>query len=275
MSFDDDAFARRSPEPEKSKNTCLILGIIGIALLLLLMLCGGCIYVMYLGGSPLMEAGFDELERQLLADLEGNPVLEEHLGTIQSADLELWQSAERQQTEGDQAWVFRVEGTEGSGTLLVDGLVPGDPSSRINAAQLELDNGEVYDLFAPESEILMPSVDGPAEERLDGAVEDVMEAQPNSEQVDEFTRQVRVDIAEHPVILDHLGEITAIQQDTVRSNSEPGPNVYVFRVTGSKASGLLRADCITVSPEEEDVVAGELILDSGQRVQLFPENPLK
>lgn len=267
MSFDDDAFARRSPEPEKSKNTCLILGIIGGGFVAFLLVCGGCCFLGF-------QASFEQIEQQIASNLDGNPVVDEHLGSIESAELELIATAERQQTEGSDAWVFRLNGSKASGTVFIDGLVPGDQFTPISEAQLELDNGEVYDLFPPESEILMPSLDVPAEELLDRFVEDVMEAQPNSEQIDEFTRQVRVDIAEHPVILEHLGEITGIRQDTVRSNSEPGPNVYVFRVTGSKASGLLRADCVTVSPEEEDVVAGELILDSGQRVQLFPENPL-
>jgi hypothetical protein len=37
---------------------------------------------------------------------------------------------------------------------------------------------------------------------------------------------------------------------------------------------VLRAACLTVSDEEEDVVSGELIMDSGAKIQLFPEKPL-
>ena len=269
MSFDDDAFARRTAEPEKSNKTCLILGLIGGGFVALMLLCGGCCFFG-------MQVGFDELETQVVSDLSGNPVVDEHLDNIESAELDFWKSVEQQQTQGGDAWVFRVTGSKASGTLYVDGLEPGNQFSTITAGELELDSGETYDLFGPEEEILLPSLDILPEEALnDAPLQGIVESDESSGQIDEFTRQVRDDIAEHPVILEHIGEITGIEQDTERSIAEPGPDVYVFKITGSKAFGLLRADCRTVSAEEEDVVAGELIVDSGERFQLFPDNPLE
>jgi hypothetical protein len=109
----------------------------------------------------------------------------------------------------------------------------------LQGAMLALDNGETFDLIP-----------------------------------DLFTEQVRTDIAEHPVIVEHIGEILEFVYDEDRSLEEEGEDVFVFRLRGDKGAGVLRAACLTVSDEEEDVVSGELIMHSGAKIQLFPEKPL-
>ncbi|REJ86505.1 MAG: hypothetical protein DWQ34_27180 [Planctomycetota bacterium] len=90
----------------------------------------------------------------------------------------------------------------------------------------------------------------------------------------EFARKVRIDLEDHPVIREHVGEIEQITYDETGSLAEPDDIVFVFQLTGSKSSGTLRAACITVSNDEEDVTSGELTLENGETFQLFPDNPL-
>ena len=108
-----------------------------------------------------------------------------------------------------------------------------------------------------------------AEEFAEGFAEGMNEAG-----MDEFTRQVRVEVEDHQVIVDHIGNISSFEHDMSMSLDEPGADTYVFHLTGDKGSGTLRADCITVDADHEDVPRAELIMDSGDTHQLFPNDPL-
>lgn len=90
----------------------------------------------------------------------------------------------------------------------------------------------------------------------------------------EITRQVQVEIEDNPVIVEHIGEISSFEHDMGMSLDEPGEDTFVFHISGDKGSGTLRADCITIDADHEDVPRGELIMDSGESYQLFPEDPL-
>lgn len=107
-----------------------------------------------------------------------------------------------------------------------------------------------------------------AEDFAEGFAEGIEEAG-----FDEFTRQVRVEVEDNPVILEHIGSISSFEYDFDRSMNEPG-DIYVFHLSGDNGSGTLRAECITIDADHEDVPTGELIMDSGESYQIFPENPL-
>ena len=92
--------------------------------------------------------------------------------------------------------------------------------------------------------------------------------------MDEFSKQVLVEIEDNPVIIEHIGEISEFEHDMSMSMEEPGADTFVFHLTGDKGSGTLRADCITVDADHEDVPRAELIMDSGGSFQLFPNDPL-
>ena len=87
--------------------------------------------------------------------------------------------------------------------------------------------------------------------------------------LDDFEQQVAVDLKGNPVILRHIGEITSIDTDWSATGEEPGDDVFVFRVTGTKGDASLVAECITVDADHEDVVSGSLRLPSGETVDLF------
>lgn len=84
-----------------------------------------------------------------------------------------------------------------------------------------------------------------------------------------FEQQVADDIQNNPVIVRHIGDITTIDIDWSATGEEPGDDVFVFQLTGTKGDGLLTAECITVDADHEDVVSGSLRLPSGESVDLF------
>jgi hypothetical protein len=168
--------------------------------------------------------------------LADNPVIREHIGEVQSFKMQKWASIMH---DNEETYLFRIEGSLASGTITADCWPDDEGDDRAYFGVLALDNGETFELIP-----------------------------------DLFTEQVRTDIAEHPVIVEHIGEILEFVHDDDRSLEEEGEDVYVFRVRGNKGGGILRAACLTISDEEEDVVSGELILDSGEKIQLFPEKPL-
>lgn len=88
--------------------------------------------------------------------------------------------------------------------------------------------------------------------------------------LDVFVDQVQADIEGNPVILRHIGTIDSMEIDWSATGEEPGEDVFVFRIKGSKGQGLLTAECVTVDADHEDVVAGKLELSSGETYNLFP-----
>jgi len=227
---DDDDFRPRRRRPRKSNNAWLIVGIVGGVIGGGFLLCGG---------ACLATVNFflNDTTRSVQDGLTDNDVVREHIGEVHSFQMEKWDSLFN---ADEDDYIFRVEGSLGSGTLTAACWTDDDGIDHPYAGELVMDNGETFNLF-----------------------------------LDDFTEQVRADLAEHPVIVERIGEIEEFVYDEDRSVEEEGADVYVFQVRGNKGAGLLRAACIEMSADEQDVVAAELILDSSEQIQLFPDRPLK
>jgi hypothetical protein len=91
---------------------------------------------------------------------------------------------------------------------------------------------------------------------------------------DAFPGYVQADIESNPVIIEHVGVIEELTLDFNASSVEPGENVFVFTIRGPKGRGRLRAEVVSRSSTDEEVVAAELLLESGEKYQLFPDHPL-
>jgi hypothetical protein len=91
---------------------------------------------------------------------------------------------------------------------------------------------------------------------------------------DAFPGYVRADIETNPMIIEHIGTIEELALDFNASSVEPGENVFVFTIRGPKGRGRLRAEVVSRSSTDEDVVAAELLLESGEKYQLFTDHPL-
>jgi hypothetical protein len=88
----------------------------------------------------------------------------------------------------------------------------------------------------------------------------------------EFARQVQVDLNTNPVIQSHIGEVESCKVKYGASLMEEGEDVYVFHVRGTKGSGTVTAECVTIDEDTEQVVSGTLVLSSGETVDLFPDS---
>lgn len=122
-----------SAQTPKSKNAkgCLIgCGIAGI--LGLVLCCGGGVFLAQFGVSALA----DQIEGQIASD----PAIVEHIGDIESFEVNWSATIEEAQKTGDQdsGLIFEIKGSEGSGQFLVKQDKGGEG---IDAATLILSDG--------------------------------------------------------------------------------------------------------------------------------------
>jgi hypothetical protein len=163
-------------------------------------------------------------------------------------------------------YIFRVTGPKGSGTVEAECLADEAGTYEVWSGELRMDSGETFDLFPDGS---------PADIDASGLF-DSMDMDEEFLEVGqyEFARKVQTAVENNPVFVQRIGTVSEFTYDLDMSVNEPGADTYVFHVKGSDGSGVLRADCITVDENTEDVPSAELVLDSGERVQLYPEKPL-
>ena len=86
-----------------------------------------------------------------------------------------------------------------------------------------------------------------------------------------FADEVESELRSNPVIIEHVGRIEEFELDLSASVAEAGGEDFIFHVSGTKGSGLVTATCVTNDEGMEEVVAGTIQLDSGETLDLFPE----
>ena len=91
--------------------------------------------------------------------------------------------------------------------------------------------------------------------------------------LDVFAAAVEGDLRENPVIVEHIGRIEELEVELKTSLTTEGQDDFVFRVRGTKGSGLIKATCVTKEDGDEEVVAGTIQLESGETFDLFPDVP--
>lgn len=89
--------------------------------------------------------------------------------------------------------------------------------------------------------------------------------------IDVVAQQVANDIENNPVIVQHIGLINSIEVDWTASMAEPGEDVFVFELSGSKGRGVLVAESKTIDVDTENVTWGRLKLPSGEQYDLFED----
>ena len=87
-----------------------------------------------------------------------------------------------------------------------------------------------------------------------------------------FSGEVEAELRSNPVIIEHIGRIEEFELDLGASIAEEGDEDFVFRVSGTKGSGLVTCTCVTNAEGIEEVVAGTMQLESGETLDLFPES---
>ena len=86
-----------------------------------------------------------------------------------------------------------------------------------------------------------------------------------------FADEVENDLRSNPVITEHIGRIEEFDLDLGASIAAEGDEDFVFRVSGTKGSGLINATCVTNDSGVEEVHGGTIQLESGETLNLFPE----
>jgi hypothetical protein len=87
-----------------------------------------------------------------------------------------------------------------------------------------------------------------------------------------FADEVENDLRTNPVITEHIGRIEEFDLDLGASIAAEGDEDFVFHVSGTKGSGLVTATCVTNENGVEEVVSGTIQLESGETLDLFPED---
>ena len=86
-----------------------------------------------------------------------------------------------------------------------------------------------------------------------------------------FSDEVEGELRSNPVIIEHVGRIEEFELDFSASVAEEDSEDFIFRVSGTKGSGLVTATCLTNADGMEEVIAGTIQLESGETLDLFPE----
>ena len=128
-----------TPPPPRRRSGKFWLTVTVTAMLALVLLCGGLFTVQR-----------SRLNKSVQAELAGNVVLSERIGSLESASLNLTKSGERAAAGDDsKELAFDVVGTTGAGTVYVQ-LDPRDQDDfTIRSAVLRTEDGQTYSLNPP------------------------------------------------------------------------------------------------------------------------------
>lgn len=84
------------------------------------------------------------------------------------------------------------------------------------------------------------------------------------------TEDVKRDIRDHALILEHIGNIEEMSLDMKATGAEP-EDIFVFQLRGPKGTCELMAALVTTADGTERVQAGTIRLPDGRSFDLFPD----
>ncbi len=126
------------PQKKGSKAWIWIIGIIGVVGLVGAIACCG-------GGYALFNLGTGMLAEAFKQQLDGNPVIEEQIGQIESLEMNLSKTAQQGQNSNGERIAFDIKGSKASGTILIKQDKSGDGTG-IESAELILADGSRFDV---------------------------------------------------------------------------------------------------------------------------------
>jgi hypothetical protein len=131
-----DPYGSPQSPPRRSSSGCWLWAILLGGGFLLLVCCGG--------GALLVGFGLQIVTTEIEDQLSGNPILQEHVGEVQSFEMDWSRSFA---DEDDDTFIYQVQGTKGEGRVTVKHITDDDGNEVILSAQLRLPNGETVDLM--------------------------------------------------------------------------------------------------------------------------------
>jgi hypothetical protein len=85
--------------------------------------------------------------------------------------------------------------------------------------------------------------------------------------------EVRNLVREHPVVVEHIGEIQTIKLNFTETGAADDADTFVYDLTGTKGRGVLTAKHVTNAAGDEELVSGTLRLPNGEEYDLM-QDPL-
>ncbi len=123
------------PAPQQGSNTWLwIIGIIGVLGVVGVLVCCGGFYALFSFGSGWLANAFQE-------QLQGNPVIVENIGEIESMEMNFSKTGQEAQNSDGDLIAFDIHGTKSSGTILIEQDKSSGDGTRIGSAILILEDG--------------------------------------------------------------------------------------------------------------------------------------
>lgn len=124
-----------TPPAKTTSGLKIVLIVLAVLGLIGLLICGGFVALVFFGLS--------QVDEQYRNQLEGNPVLVQEIGELESVDVKITETRADQES-GSPQMVMDVTGSEGTGTVVA--TVAQDGTNRIIAATLETEDGRVVEL---------------------------------------------------------------------------------------------------------------------------------
>lgn len=138
--FDESPAGAQTEAPFKKSRRGCFLGCAIVSGIVMLVCCGG--------GYWAMDFVSQQLGDQVVRQTAGDPVMAEHIGELETARFEWWETGQQSQqakAEGKNGvMVFSIEGSKGSGQLLVDQDASNQPD--FDSMTLVLEDGSRFPL---------------------------------------------------------------------------------------------------------------------------------
>lgn len=181
MSMPEDNPFKRSPQDpvyvdgppqSSSKKGCLIgCGIVG--LLGLLVCCGGVAFFGIKGPGMLASVVDAAVAEELRSQLPSDPNVQQHIGEIKTLNFDFTKTIENAQKASEAgeetSMAFRIEGSNGSGVVLIVQDPSGPNGAGIKSGKLIMDDGSEYPL---DMEAIRAAPPGTLEIELDEMFDD-------------------------------------------------------------------------------------------------------
>lgn len=90
-----------------------------------------------------------------------------------------------------------------------------------------------------------------------------------------FTEQAQTALQQQPDVAEHIGHIQSMDVDLVASSEYDDSDTFVFRLSGDRGKGRVRARFISTDADTETLGEGELTLASGRVIRFGPNDPPK
>jgi len=136
--------------PQKSKNRGCLIGCGVAALIGLLICCGGIAYFGVKGPAFLANAVNQAMAEQVRSQLSVEPNVQQQIGDIQSLEFDFTKTIENAQKASEAGeepkMAFRIQGTKGSGVVLIENDAAGPNGAGIKSGTLVMDDGTEYPL---------------------------------------------------------------------------------------------------------------------------------